>query len=221
MLGVRYSIALLSLVALGSFMTATVASASTIQCCSISSDATPASQLQATFDFQVAGSVLTLTVDNDTLAPSEFNINQIYFDASDDVTSLALDAAAHSLAGDVASDWGPLLTGDRPGGFSALDYSLQAKGGQKSPYLIQPGEEIAFVFTINGGVGSFSMSDFGPLVAAKFVSGPDDPEAPGSEDSAFGTVPVPEPSTTVLLSLGLAGLSFRRRPTGPVRSVRS
>jgi hypothetical protein len=46
-------------------------------------------------------------------------------------------------------------------------------------------------------------------VAAKFVNGPDDPEAPGMEDSAFGTIP--EPSTAMLLSLGLLALGARRR----------
>ena len=59
-----------------------------------------------------------------------------------------------------------------------------------------------FELLINGGVGTFTMDDFGPLVAAKFVNGPGD-------DSAFGTVP--EPSTAVLFMLGLAGLSLRRR----------
>jgi hypothetical protein len=49
----------------------------------------------------------------------------------------------------------------------------------------------------------------GYTVAAKFVNGPDDPEAPGMEDSAFGTVP--EPSTAMLLSLGLLALGARRR----------
>ena len=53
------------------------------------------------------------------------------------------------------------------------------------------------------------MSDFGPLVAAKFVSGPDDPESPGNEDSAFGTIP--EPAMGLLLGMGLLGLAAHRR----------
>jgi hypothetical protein len=204
----KLAYALVSIVA-SVFVLAPAASASTIQCCTISSDATPAAQLDATFDFQVTGAVLTLTVDNDTLAPNEFNINQIYFDATASVTSLSLSTATHSFAGDVTSDWAPVLTNQMPDGFSVMDFGLADGMGEMDPSVIQPGENIAFVFSINGGVGTFTDADFGPLVAAKFVNGPSDPEPPFSEDSAFGTVP--EPSTAVLLSLGLVGLSARRR----------
>lgn len=187
---------------------APAATAATIQCCSVSSDATPTSQLDATFDFQVSGAVLTLTVDNDTLAPNEFNINQIYFDASPSITSLVLDSATHSVAGLVTGDWSPVLTNEMPDGFPAKDFGLRDGMGETDPSVIQPGNDIVFVFTINGGVGTFTDADFGPLVAAKFVNGPDDPESPGFEDSAFGTN-VPEPSTAVLFMLGLVGISLR------------
>ena len=50
----------------------------------------------------------------------------------------------------------------------------------------------------------------GFLAAAKFVNGPDDPESPGNEDSAFGTV-VPEPGSGMLVGLGLAGIAWWRR----------
>jgi len=202
-------LSLTTLLTLTVLLVAGTASASAIQCCSISSDATPASQLDATFDFQVAGAVLTLTVDNDTLAPNEFNINQIYFDVSASVTSLSLTSATHSLAGDVTSDWAPVLTNQMPNGFPVMDFGLKDGMGETDPTVIQPGENIQFVFSINGGVGTFTMADFGPLVAAKFVHGPDDPESPGFEDSAFGTIP--EPSTAILLSLGLIGLAAKRR----------
>jgi hypothetical protein len=52
------------------------------------------------------------------------------------------------------------------------------------------------------------MNDFdatnlsGYKAAAKFVNGPDDPEAMGMEDSAFGAVP--EPGTALLLGAALA-----------------
>ena len=50
----------------------------------------------------------------------------------------------------------------------------------------------------------------GYQAAAKFVNGPDDPESPGNEDSAFGAV-IPEPTTAMLLGTGLLLLSLRRR----------
>ena len=191
------------------------AAASTIQCCTISSDATPASQLQSTFDFQVSGATLTLRVDNDTVVPSEFNINEIFFDASPSVASLVLTSATHSDTsagnnlGDVFGSWQPVFTDEMANGFGPFDFALFDGVGEENPAQIGPGEEIEFVLSINGGVGTFSMADFGPLVAAKFVNGPDDPESPGNEDSAFGTVP--EPSTSLLLGIGLTGLAAMRR----------
>lgn len=50
----------------------------------------------------------------------------------------------------------------------------------------------------------------GYLAAAKFVDGPDDPESPGNEDSAFGAV-IPEPTTAMLLGTALLLLSLHRR----------
>ena len=92
----------------------------------------------------------------------------------------------------------------------AFDFALFDGNGELNPAQIGPGENIVFVLSINGGVGTFSMADFGPLVAAKFVNGPDDPEDPGNEDSAFGAN-VPEPATGVLLGLGLLGVAWHRR----------
>ena len=213
----KYALPLSALVGLAAvgLLVAPAATASTIQCCTISSDATPASQLQSTFDFQVSGSNLTLIVDNDTVSPSQFNINEIFFDASGSVTSLSLTSATHSddSAGNnfgvVTSAWGSVLTGQMADGFGSFDFALQDGVGETDPSVIGPGENVTFVFSINGGGGTFSMADFGPLVAAKFVSGPDDPEKPGFEDSAFGTIP--EPSTALLCTMGLVGLAWHGR----------
>jgi hypothetical protein len=191
------------LFALALVFAAGAASATTINLSSVSSDATPASQLDASFDFSVAGSTLTLTVTN---TGSDFNINEIYFNASGLVTGLTLSSATHSAEGDVSSAWLPIELGSSAGGFGAFDFALTDGVGQTNPNIINPGEDIEFVFTISGS-GGYADADFivgnvnGYVAAAKFVNGPDDPESPGDEDSAFGTVP--EPGTLALLALGV------------------
>ena len=42
----------------------------------------------ATVDFDVVGTILTVSVTNQTAAPASFNISEIYFNSSDDVTDL-------------------------------------------------------------------------------------------------------------------------------------
>jgi hypothetical protein len=186
------------------------ASATTINLSGVSSDATPASQLDASFDFSVTGTTLTLTVTN---TGSDFNINEIYFNGSDDVTSLSLTSATHSAQGDVTAIWGPVEPGSAADGFGAFDFALTDGVGETNVNIMEPGESIVFMFSITGA-GAYTDADFivgnvnDYLAAAKFVNGPDDPESPGDEDSAFGTVP--EPSGLALLALGAAGLALGR-----------
>jgi hypothetical protein len=184
------------------------AEAVTITCCSTSSDATPAAQISLVLDFAVAGSTLTLTVTNTSAA---FRVNQIYFNASDDVTSLVLTSATHSAAGNVTSRWSVLADEDA-GPFKGFDFELAGGTGAR-PWVLDPSESVVFVLSI-GGTGPFTADDFGVVntegyrVAAKFQGGPDDPETPGSEDSAFGTVP--EVSLLGLLAVGVL-LAVARR----------
>lgn len=178
------------------------ASATTINLSGVSSDATPASELDASFDFSVTGATLTLTVTN---TGSDFNINQIYFNGSDDVTSLSLTSATHSAQGDVTGIWAPVEPGSSADGFGAFDFALTDGVGETNVNIIEPGEDIVFVFAITGT--GLTDADFivgngsGYLAAAKFVNGPGD-------DSAFGTVP--EPGTLALLAFGAAGLALGR-----------
>ena len=183
------------------------AGATTVPCCDVSSDATPASQLDITFDFSVAGTTLTLTVTNNDGGGFGFNVNQIFFNGSGNVTSLSFTSATHNVAGDVTAAWAPLENNSPVDGFGTFDFGLTDGTGELNPNIIMPGENIAFVFSVNAGLADADFivgNDMDYLVAAKFVNGPDDPEDPGNEDSAFGAAP--EPGMLGLFALGLAGL---------------
>jgi hypothetical protein len=143
-----------------------------------------------------------------------FNVNEIYFNAASGVTALTLLSATHSVNGDVFAAWQPVETAAAADGFGIFDYALTDGVGEMNPAIAMPGQSVTFLFDI-AGTGPFDMNDFieanamGYTAAAKFVNGPDDPEDPGMEDSAFGAVP--EPGTALLLSLGLVALGVRRR----------
>ncbi|MEN8160263.1 MAG: PEP-CTERM sorting domain-containing protein [Myxococcota bacterium] len=199
------------------------ASATTIVLSGESNDGTPASQLDAELEFVVVGTSLELTVTN---TGSDFTINQVYWNAASNVTGLSLVSATHDVEGDVASAWAPVETNEKVGGFGRFDFALLAGGGASNTSLIEPGEEILFVFDISGA-GPFAMVDFsvennrGFLAAAKFVHGPPNPECADAviptkecpegvltEDSSFGAVP--EPTSSWLLGVGLAALATAR-----------
>jgi len=193
-------IALMAGVALG---IAPFATASLITLSDYSSDETDASVLDATFEFEVVGFTLTLTVTNDTLAPSEFKMNALYFNAPDDVT----------LSFDGAPGWS-FSTDAGTAAFGTFDFCIEdGQGGSQSQ--IVPGETDSFTFTILSGaptdedfVTYFSTippGDTEAIVAAKFVGGPGD-------DSAFGAS-VPTPGVLALMSIAglVAGRPRRRR----------
>jgi hypothetical protein len=196
---------------------ATPASALTLS--SFSSDLTPASSLDATLDFSViGGNELQLVLSNTTSAPNEFNINEVFFNGSADVTSLALTSADHSVEGILTIEWEPVIFDEMVNGFGMFDFGMKDGVGENDPSVVGPTESITFLFDITGVCAdSFSCTaaDFlqanggGFLAAAKFVSGPDDPEAPGNTDSAFGAVP--EPTTGLLLGLGVLLVLVRDR----------
>lgn len=184
------------------------ASALTLQLSTISSDETDPADLTADFEIDVVGTTLTIEVTNTDLNGAEFNINQIFFNGSDDVTSIAFDGATHSVAGDVTAAWAPLESSAFVNGaFGTFDYALTDGVGENNPNIIEPGEMITFSFTVNAGLTAedFAVANAqGWQIAAKFVNGPDDDSAFGAGDGGFP--PVPEPLTAALLASGLVGL---------------
>jgi MYXO-CTERM domain-containing protein len=163
-----------------------------------SSDETPAADLLATFEFSVAATTLTLTVTNDTVAPNEFNMNELYFNAVDGVGLIN-----PVLPADWSFDGSGGITVN---GFGDFDFGLTNAMGETDPSQIQPGESLVFSFEITGGgdvkdfTGPGATSTLGFFIAGKFVNGPGD-------DSAFGaTIPTPG----VLALMGVAGIVAAR-----------
>jgi hypothetical protein len=217
----RFDSARFSLILIACFAWSASATATTITLSDVSSDDTPAGQLDATYNFMITGaSELTLTVTNTTdLDPgdndAEFLMNGVWFNAASNVTNLTLDSATHSVAGDVFAAWTPVALGSMVDGYGNFDFGVDDGVGTTNPNLIGAGESIAFVFTITG-TGPFDMSDFEEAnamnysAAAMFVgcTGNDCVEL---DDSAFGAAVIPEPGTALLLGMGLLGLAAQRR----------
>jgi len=143
---------LLRAAALGVFLCtlAGSAAATPIFLSEMSSDATPASDLTAEFDFSYGGGILTLEVTNFTTAPNEFNISEIYFNAVATVTGLTLLSATHSAEGDVLAAWTPVVTNTIVDGFGSFDFGLTDGVGETDVNLIGPSESVLFTFSVSG-----------------------------------------------------------------------
>lgn len=170
-----------------------------------SSDETAAEVLDATFTFSVTGSVLTLSVANETADPFAFDLSAVYFNTTPEISGLSLIA---SPAG-----W-EMLVSQSADGFGAYDFALQSELNESSEKIVS-GDKQSFIFDISGS-GPFAESDFTTqfstippgettgIAAVKFVSGP-------NGDSAFGVTVVPEPATLVLMLGGMLAVSRRKQ----------
>ena len=130
---------------------ASMASALTITLSDVSSDLTPASDLDATMDITIlGGDTLNLVVSNGTTAPNDFNIVEVYLNSTSVVSGLTLLSATHSVEGDVLAGWDPVLAGQAADGFGAFDWALIDGVGEGNPNAIGPTESITFVLQITG-----------------------------------------------------------------------
>lgn len=179
-------------------------------------------KLDATLDFFVDGTELTLTVFNMTpenTGDPELKINEIYFNVSDNITGLELFKVGGKNPN--ASGWSGLFDKDSilVNSFGEFDVSI-IDGVGHDPDVIDPKETLIFIFNITDGTGSYSDSDFifksyiidhpehiASYAAAKFYNYVGTPD----EMSAFGATNVPEPASMLLLSLGALALLRKRR----------
>ena len=190
----------------------------------LSSDgATPPhpSVLDATFEFTLSSymleddPILTFSVHNQTTAPDEFDMNELYFNAPDNVTGMSVISGGTGWTLDLDNAPGG---GFNVNGFGMYDVAM-VDGVGGDPHEIMPGEIHVFEIQLSGAgsvtdigfVWEFTEIDPGlggtpTVVAAKFVSGPGDASAYGAT-----ATPVPEPGSLAMLAFGGLMLLRRRR----------
>lgn len=175
-----------------------------------SDNETSPSVLDAMLEFGVAGNLLTLVIENTTQPGDLYDINQIYFTTSDNVTGLTLLTASGSVDGSNLADWS-LRTDVGFGAFGTFDFALEGPQMGSSDAQITPNEVQTFTLSIVcAALATCGVLDFGSqlsthvpgstsvLVAAKFVGGPGDNSAGG------GTATAAEPRSALLLLIATA-----------------
>ncbi len=168
--------------------------------------------LDAYLGFSVTGGSLALTVTNPT--GSGLLIQEVYFNVSSGINNLAV---ANNISAYPLNQLKFDTKGIQANGFGKFDVQIK-DGGQRG---IAAGQSYTYIMTINGGVGSFSESDFtgqynskGDMVAAIRFK-----ETTGGATIDAAVVPlavsVPEPGTILLLGSGLFGLAGLGRRVKP------
>jgi hypothetical protein len=195
------------------------------------SDATDPADLDATMTLTVTPlgatggltDLLTVSLTNNS---SDFTLAAAYWNYTGDATLASLDPAPQGNATLTTSPPPPLSAN----GFGTYDFLLDldtmnnglAPGGGMGSWTIDLG--VTGVMDSDFDIWSVPMTEGDPVAVAAlfFAQGPDDPEAPGFEDSAFavpydntgGTPPnsiVPEPLSAVLVGTALMGVIAVRR----------
>ena len=180
-------------------LVATEAGAAQIVLSDASSEPTIAADLlDVTLDFDVSGGdTLTLTVSNDS---NDYDLMAIFFNASSAVSELSL--------GSGPKRWSLVTFSESGAGFGIFDFAVAVQSGKEAKDDFDAGDTAVFVFDITGS-GIIDAQDFtaelsaiesggvAKSAAAKF-SGPS-----GSAVGATGPVHTPEPSTVLLLGLGV------------------
>ena len=177
----------------------------------------PASWLDARLSFTVVDDgdwKLEVTAKNwtpENVGDLAFNISELYFNTTADITNMTLD----SVVGGNKDDWTLTFNTDsiQVGGLGLYDISLISNNS--SMEYIDPLEIVKFTIIIDGVSPSYLETDFfalsspsgDSLVAygvGKFFGG-----GPG-DLSAYGAY-IPEPTTILMLSLGALALVRARK----------
>jgi hypothetical protein len=205
------------------------ASATTITLSEMSSETddippgTPASALDGIVGFEIGefdggntGDEIRLTFENTTsggFGAGDYDVNQIWLSLSSDITigSILSPATGANLGWELGAPPPVTVTG-----FGLFTLGVTLIGDVNlNPDLILPGETATILISFSC-TGTCDESDWidngqGKAAAAKFINGGNAFGDPN--DSAFGASAIPEPSTALLLSLGLVGLAARHRRT--------
>jgi hypothetical protein len=201
------------------------ASATTITLSEMSSEqeggGTPPDPLDGIVGFEIgefdggnAGDEIQITFENTTsggFGAGDYDVSEIWLSLSSDITigSVLSPASGANLGWELAAPPPEMVDG-----FGMFNLGLTLFGDVNlNPDLILPGETATILLSFACG-GTCDDSDLinnlkGKAAAAKFINGGNAYGDPN--DSAFGASPIPEPSTALLMGLGLVGMGLRRR----------